>query len=131
MNFKLLLVKKRTLSELRISESRLFHSYIVEGKNKFFKEVMFRTNGEYNRHFLSNIWNLMKGLFEKVNVVTYFWLIWIINKVLCTDIFVAEIQKLSLDIFSFEVSLITPVTANTILYWISLLLWWNEELYTP
>lgn len=72
MNFKLLLVKKRTLSELRISESRLFHSYIVEGKNKFFKEVMFRTNGEYNRHFLSNIWNLMKGLFEKVNVVTYF-----------------------------------------------------------
>lgn len=131
MNFKLLLVKKRTLSELRISESRLFHSYIVEGKNKFFKEVMFRTNGEYNRNFLSNIWNLMKGLFEKVNVVTYFWLIWIINKVLCTDIFVAEIQKLSLDIFSFEVSLITPVTANTILYWISLLLWWNEELYTP
>lgn len=72
MNFKLLLVKKRTLSELRISESRLFHSYIVEGKNKFFKEVMFRTNGEYNRNFLSNIWNLMKGLFEKVNVVTYF-----------------------------------------------------------
>ena len=131
MNFKLLLVKKRTLSELRISESRLFHSYIVEGKNKFFKEVMFRMNGEYNRNFLSNIWNLMKGLFEKVNVVTYFWLIWIINKVLCTDIFVAEIQKLSLDIFSFEVSLITPVTANTILYWISLLLWWNEELYTP
>ena len=131
MNFKLLLVKKRTLSELRISESRLFHSYIVEGKNKFFKEVMFRTNGEYNRNFLSNIWNLMKGLFEKVNVVTYFWLIWIINKVLCTDIFVTEIQKLSLDIFSFEVSLITPVTANTILYWISLLLWWNEELYTP
>lgn len=131
MNFKLLLVKKRTLSELRISESRLFHSYIVQGKNKFFKEVMFRTNGEYNRHFLSNIWNLMKGLFEKVNVVTYFWLIWIINKVLCTDIFVAEIQKLSLDIFSFEVSLITPVTANTTFYWISLLLWWNEELYTP
>lgn len=131
MNFKLLLVKKRTLSELRISESRLFHSYIVEGKNKFFKEVMFCTNGEYNRNFLSNIWNLMKGLFEKVNVVTYFWLIWIINKVLCTDIFVAEIQKLSHDIFSFEVSLITPVTANTILYWISLLLWWNEELYTP
>ena len=131
MNFKLLLVKKRTLSELRISESRLFHSYIVEGKNKFFKEVMFRTNGEYNRNFLSNIWNLMKGLFEKVNVVTYFWLIWIINKVLCTDIFVAEIQKLSLDIFSFEVSLITPVTANTTFYWISLLLWWNEELYTP
>ena len=72
MNFKLLLVKKRTLSELRISESRLFHSYIVEGKNKFFKEVMFRRNGEYNRNFLSNIWNLMKGLFEKVNVVTYF-----------------------------------------------------------
>ena len=72
MNFKLLLVKKRTLSELRISESRLFHSYIVEGKNKFFKEAMFRTNGEYNRNFLSNIWNLMKGLFEKVNVVTYF-----------------------------------------------------------
>lgn len=72
MNFKLLLVKKRTLSELWISESRLFHSYIVEGKNKFFKEVMFRTNGEYNRNFLSNIWNLMKGLFEKVNVVTYF-----------------------------------------------------------
>lgn len=72
MNFKLLLVKKRTLSELRISESRLFHSYIVEGKNKFFKEVMFRMNGEYNRNFLSNIWNLMKGLFEKVNVVTYF-----------------------------------------------------------
>lgn len=72
MNFKLLLVKKRTLSELRISESRLFHSYIVQGKNKFFKEVMFRTNGEYNRNFLSNIWNLMKGLFEKVNVVTYF-----------------------------------------------------------
>ena len=131
MNFKLLLVKKRTLSELRISESRLFHSYIVQGKNKFFKEVMFRTNGEYNRNFLSNIWNLMKGLFEKVNVVTYFWLIWIINKVLCTDIFVAEIQKLSLDIFSFEVSLITPVTANTTFYWISLLLWWNEELYTP
>lgn len=131
MNFKLLLVKKRTLSELRISESRLFHSYIVQGKNKFFKEVMFRTNGEYNRNFLSNIWNLMKGLFEKVNVVTYFWLIWIINKVLCTDIFVTEIQKLSLDIFSFEVSLITPVTANTTFYWISLLLWWNEELYTP
>ena len=131
MNFKLLLVKKKTLSELRISESRLFHSYIVQGKNKFFKEVMFRTNGEYNRNFLSNIWNLMKGLFEKVNVVTYFWLIWIINKVLCTDIFVAEIQKLSLDIFSFEVSLITPVTANTTFYWISLLLWWNEELYTP
>lgn len=72
MNFKLLLVKKRTLSELRISESTLFHSYIVQGKNKFFKEVMFRTNGEYNRNFLSNIWNLMKGLFEKVNVVTYF-----------------------------------------------------------
>ena len=43
MNFKMLLLKNPTLSELRISRFRLFHSFIVDRKGVF-KEVMFRTN---------------------------------------------------------------------------------------
>ena len=44
MNFKMLLLKKPALSELRMSGSRLFHSFIVEGKKDFFKEVKFCTS---------------------------------------------------------------------------------------
>ena len=41
MNFRMILLKKPTLSELWISGSRLFHSFIVEGKKKFLKKLCF------------------------------------------------------------------------------------------
>ena len=41
MIFKMLFLKKQTLSELRMSWFRLFHSVIVEGKEEFFKKLCF------------------------------------------------------------------------------------------
>ena len=41
VNFKILLLKKPTLSELRMSGSRLFHPFIVEGKKEFLKKLCF------------------------------------------------------------------------------------------
>ena len=41
MNFKHLLLKTQTLSELRMSGSRLPHSFIVERKNEFLKNLYF------------------------------------------------------------------------------------------
>ena len=41
MNFKHLLLKTQTLSELRMSGSRLTHSFIVERKNEFLKNLYF------------------------------------------------------------------------------------------
>ena len=39
MNFKTLLLKKATLSELRMSVSRLFYPFIVDGKKEFLKKL--------------------------------------------------------------------------------------------
>ena len=69
MNFKMLLLKKPTLSELRVSGSRLFHSFVVEWKEQFLKKL-FRTNFGNIVSFLSNIWYLMKGLIGKDKLVT-------------------------------------------------------------
>ena len=41
MNFKILLLKKPALSELQVSGSKLFHSFIVEGKKEFLKKLCF------------------------------------------------------------------------------------------
>ena len=41
MNFEIFLLKKPTLSELRMSGSRLFHSFIVDGKKEFLKKLCF------------------------------------------------------------------------------------------
>ena len=41
MNFKILLLKKPALSELRMSRSRFFYSFIVEGKKEFLKKLCF------------------------------------------------------------------------------------------
>ena len=41
MNFKILLLKTSTLSELRMSGSRLFHSFIIAGKKEFLKKLSF------------------------------------------------------------------------------------------
>ena len=39
MNFKILILKTPTFSELRMPGSRLFHSFIVEGKKEFLKKL--------------------------------------------------------------------------------------------
>ena len=52
MNFKILLLKKPTLSELRMSGSRLFHSFIVEGKKEFLKKLCFVRIWEILSEFL-------------------------------------------------------------------------------
>ena len=41
MNFKILLLETTTLAELQMSGSRLFHSFIVEGKKEFLKKLRF------------------------------------------------------------------------------------------
>ena len=52
MNFKIVLLKTPTLSELRISGSRLFHSFIVEGKKEFLKKLCFVRIWEISSEFL-------------------------------------------------------------------------------
>ena len=52
MNFKILLLKTPTLSELRMSGSTLFHSYIVEGKKEFLKKLCFVRIWEILSEFL-------------------------------------------------------------------------------
>ena len=52
MNFKILLLKTPTLSELWISGSRLFHSFIVEGKKEFLKKLSFVRIWEILSEFL-------------------------------------------------------------------------------
>ena len=112
-NFKILLLKTPTFSELRMSGSKLFHSFIVEGKKEFLKKLCFVRIWEILSEFLVKIWKLMKGLTGKDNLVTCFWLFWISNKVFCINVFVVEIQNLILDGF---VPLIAPVIANAALY---------------
>ena len=52
MSFKILLLEKPTLSELRMSRSRLFHSLTVEGKKEFLKELCFVRIWEILSEFL-------------------------------------------------------------------------------
>ena len=54
MNFKILLLKTPTLSELRMPGSRLFHSFIVEGKKEFLKKLCF-----------VRIWEILSGFLVK------------------------------------------------------------------
>ena len=39
MNFKIILLKKLTFPELRMSRAREFHSFIAEGKKEFLKKL--------------------------------------------------------------------------------------------
>ena len=41
MNFKIILLKKLTFPELRMSRAREFHSFIAEGKKEFLKKLWF------------------------------------------------------------------------------------------
>ena len=54
MNFKIILLKKTilSLSELWMPGSRLFHSFIVEGKNEFLKKLCFAQIWEILSEFL-------------------------------------------------------------------------------
>ena len=52
MNFNIFLLKNPTLSELRMSGSRLFHSFIVEGKMEFVKKLRFVRIWEILSEFL-------------------------------------------------------------------------------
>ena len=52
MNFEILLLKKPTLSELRMCGFRLYHSFIVEGKNEFLKKLCFVRIWEILSEFL-------------------------------------------------------------------------------
>ena len=52
MNFKILILKKPTTSELRMSGSRFFHSFIVEGKKEFLKKLCFVRIWEILSEFL-------------------------------------------------------------------------------
>ena len=51
-NFKILLLKTPTFSELRMSGSKLFHSFIVEGKKEFSKKLCFVRIWEILSEFL-------------------------------------------------------------------------------
>ena len=61
MNFKILLLKKPTLSELWMSGSRLFHSFIVEGKKEFLKKLCFVQICEILSEFLVNYLEVDEG----------------------------------------------------------------------
>ena len=54
MNFKFLLLKTLTLSELQISGSSLFHSFIAEGRKEFLKKLCFVPIWEILSEFLVN-----------------------------------------------------------------------------
>ena len=61
MNFQILLLQTPTLSELRMSGSRLFQSFIIKGKKGAFEEVMFCMNLGILSEFLVKYLEFVEG----------------------------------------------------------------------
>ena len=70
MNFKISLFKIPMLLDFLICGSRLFHSFIVEGKKEFLKSHVLYEVGENFLRFVQNIWSLVRGLIERDKSVT-------------------------------------------------------------
>ena len=70
MNFKILLLKILMLLDFLIYGSRLFKSFIAEGKKEFSKKSFLSEVGEYFLRLEKDIWYMVRGLVEKDISVT-------------------------------------------------------------
>ena len=126
MNFKILLLKILMLLGFLICRSRLFHSFIVEGKRKFLKKSCFVQSWG----MFSEFWEKYLVFNEGISWKRYLrdWLLIILNKQQ-KFLYQRLCWRNSKPNSWQKVPLTAPVIANTALYWIDSIFWWNEMLY--
>ena len=124
-----MLLKITMLLDFLICGSRLFHSFIIEGK-EFFKKSCFVQSWGIFSEFREKCLVFGEGTSRERYIDD--WLLIILNKqqsFLCQHPCWRDSKPNSWYSFSLEVSLAAPVIANVALHWIDSIFWWNEVLY--